>query len=107
MQPTPINIHFVGNLPAKRAEIGAATTPPTIKPAITCQCETPIVAKKVKALAKVTKNSVKLTVPITNWGERPFDINVEVTKGPQPPPPKESKKPPAKANQPARLTFFF
>jgi hypothetical protein len=53
---------------------------------------TPIIKKKENALARVTKNSVRLTVPITNLGLRPLLIKVLVTIGPQPPPPKESRK---------------
>ena len=103
--PTPINIFLSGNLPASLAAIGAATTPPTIKPKIVCQWLTPRIIKNVSALAIVTKNSVKLTEPITYLGVRPLEINVLVTNGPQPPPPNESRKPPAPASQPACLTF--
>ncbi len=91
---------FRGNLPANFAAIGAAITPPVTRANITCQFCTPINVKKVKALATVTKNSVRLTDPITNLGVLPFVINVDVTIGPHPPPPNESRKPPAPANQP-------
>lgn len=37
MMPTPINIFFTGSLPARRAAIGAAITPPTIRPKMVCQ----------------------------------------------------------------------
>ncbi|MNY63040.1 hypothetical protein D3C86_1999490 [compost metagenome] len=63
--PTPMNIAFIGNFPASLAAIGAAKTPPKINPAINCQWLMPMTEKKVSALAKVTKNSVKLTVPMT------------------------------------------
>ena len=55
-----------GSFPASLAAIGAASKPPITNPTITCQWVTPINVKKVKALAKVTKNSVRLTDPITN-----------------------------------------
>ena len=105
MIATPINIFFIGSLPTSVAARGAATTPPIIKPKMDCQWLTPRIKKKVTALAIVTKNSVKLTEPITYFGVRPFEINVEVTSGPHPPPPNESRKPPAPANHPARFTF--
>ena len=57
--------------------------------------------------AIVTKNSAKLTVPITYLDFFPLDNSVEVTIGPQPPPPKASKKPPAKPNNPVFLLFLF
>ena len=102
---TPINIFLIGSLPTSLAAIGAAMTPPMIKPKIDCQWLTPRIKKKVTALAMVTKNSVRLTEPITYFGVRPLEIKVEVTNGPQPPPPKESRKPPAPASHPALLTF--
>lgn len=109
MIATPINIFLIGNLPTIRAASGAASTPPAIRPIIDCQWLTPRIKKNVMALAIVTKNSVRLTEPMTYFGVRPLDINVEVTSGPHPPPPKESRKPPAPASQPARFTFcgFF
>lgn len=107
INPTHISIVRRGNFPASLAAIGAAIAPPIIKPAIICQCVMPINIKNDMALANVTKNSLKLTLPITYWGLLPFAIKVLVTKGPQPPPPKLSRKPPAPASQPARFTFFI
>ena len=104
--PSSINDVLRGNLPANFAAIGAATNPPMTRPNMACQWLTPRRVKKVKALANVTKNSVRLTEPITYLGLLPFVINVVVTMGPQPPPPKESRKPPAPANKPYRLNFF-
>ena len=101
-----MNMVLIGHLPASLAANGAATTPPIINPIITCQWLRPIKEKNVSALARVTKNSVILTVPITYLGVRPFDMSVLVTRGPQPPPPNESKNPPAPASHPTRLTFF-
>ena len=89
-----------GNFPASLAAIGAATKPPIMRAMIVCMCVTPNKMKNEKALARVTKNSVRLTVPITNLGLRPLVISVVVTMGPQPPPPKESKKPPRPASRP-------
>ena len=103
--PTPINIFLIGSLPANLAAIGAAITPPIINPRIVCQWLTPKIIKKVSALAMVTKNSVKLTEPMTYFGVRPLEMSVLVTSGPQPPPPKESRNPPAPASHPARFTF--
>ena len=105
--PNKMNDAFRGSLPASLAAIGAAITPPITSASITCQFCTPIKVKNVNALARVTKNSVKLTVPITNLGVRPFVIRVVVTIGPQPPPPKESRKPPRPASAPKCLNFFF
>ena len=104
--PTPINMAFVGSFPASFAAKGAANIPPRIRPKITCQWLSPKKAKNVSALAKVIKNSDKLTVPITNLGVFPFEISVVVTKGPQPPPAKESRKPPKNANQPTFFSFL-
>src|SRR5688500_3272470 len=80
-------------------------TPPITRASTTCQFCTPINVKNVKALASVIKNSVRLTEPTTYFGVRPFVINVDVTIGPQPPPPNESRNPPAPANQLYRLNF--
>src|SRR5262245_8483475 len=97
--PNNIKEALRGSLPASFAAIGAAITPPITNASITCQFCTPIKVKKVNALANVIKNSVRLTEPTTYFGVLPFVINVEVTIGPQPPPPNESRKPPAPANQ--------
>ena len=53
--PTSTNINRTGNLPANRALSGAASTPPTISPAMTSQCESPMSEKNVTALANVSK----------------------------------------------------
>src|SRR5687767_4072695 len=105
--PSNMNEALRGNLPASFAAIGAAITPPTTRARITCQFCTPINVKKVKALANVIKNSVRLTEPTTYFGVLPFVIRVDVTMGPQPPPPNESRNPPAPANQLYRLNFFL
>src|SRR5450432_2171691 len=97
---------FMGNRPASFAARGAAIVPPSIKPTITCQWLTPRKAKKVTALARVMKNSLMLTDPITYLGLLPFEISVLVTSGPHPPPPKESRNPPAPANHPTCFTFW-
>ena len=104
--PTEMNMVLRGSLPASLAANGAAATPPMINPMITCQWLSPINEKNVMALARVTKNSVMLTVPITYLGVRPFEISVLVTNGPHPPPPNECKYAPAPASQPTRFTFF-
>ena len=98
--PNKIKEVLRGSLPASFAAIGAAIKPPTISATIVCMCVTPSIIKNENALARVTKNSVRLTVPITNLGLRPLVISVVVTMGPQPPPPKESKKPPRPASGP-------
>ena len=97
--PNKIKEVFLGSLPISFAAIGAAINPPIISAIIVCQWLKPINVKNVNALANVTKNSVRLTVPITNLGVRPLVISVDVTIGPQPPPPKESRKPPAPAKK--------
>lgn len=94
---------FLDNLSTNFIAIGAATTLPMINPKIVCQWLTPNKVKKVKTLAKVTKNSVRLTVPMMYFGVRKLLINVVVTIGPQPPPPKESRNPPV----PARPFYFM
>lgn len=104
--PTPMNMALMGSFPASLAAKGAAAIPPITNPKMTCQWLNPKNAKKVRALAKVMKNSDKLTVPITNLGVFPLEIKVVVTSGPQPPPPKESKNPPKKANQPTFFSFL-
>ena len=91
---------FSGNLPASLAAIGAAITPPITNASITCQFCTPINVKKVKALANVIKNSVRLTDPTTYFGVLPLVIKVDVTIGPHPPPPNESRNPPNDASNP-------
>ena len=98
--PNKIKEVLRGSLPASFAAIGAARKPPIISAMIVCICVTPNKIKKENALDKVTKNSVRLTVPITNLGLLPFVISVVVTIGPHPPPPKESRKPPNPARGP-------
>ena len=105
--PTNIIIALTFNFFDKWAAIGAAQTPPKIKPKIGCQFDPPIIVKKVKELAKEMKNSAKLTEPIINLGFLPLAINVEETTGPHPPPPIESRNPPVNASQPTFLTFFL
>lgn len=56
---------FCGSFPANLAAKGAAMEPPTINPKTIYQLLTPKEAKKVIDAASVTKNSAKLTVPIT------------------------------------------
>ena len=60
----------------------------------------PMVPRKVAEMVAVTKNSVKLTEPIVNRGVVPWPSSVEVTIGPQPPPPIASRKPPPKPSGP-------
>lgn len=69
-----------------------------IKPIIICQCTNPIIVKKVATSATVTKNSARLTEPIENLGLCPLATKVDVTIGPQPPPPIASKNPPDTPN---------
>ena len=106
-EPSKMNEALRGSLPASFAAMGAAITPPITRARITCQFWTPINVKNVNALASVTKNSVKLTEPTTYRGVLPLVINVDVTIGPQPPPPNESRNPPAPASQLYRLNFFL
>ncbi|HEY0731813.1 MAG TPA: hypothetical protein VGD33_05310, partial [Chitinophagaceae bacterium] len=87
--PNKIKEAFLGSFPASKAERGAAIMPPMISARITCQCCTPIIIKKLKALANVTKNSVRLTEPTTKRGVLPLVMSVADTIGPHPPPPKE------------------
>ena len=53
-----------------------------------------MVVKKVAATVVVTKNSDVLTVPIVLRGSAPWMSRLEVTTGPQPPPPAASRNPP-------------
>ena len=64
-RPTNIMDVLRGSRPTNLAAIGAAIRPPIIRPTMVCQCVAPSKIKKVKALDKVTKNSVILTEPIT------------------------------------------
>ena len=67
-----INMMVLGfiNL-SKYAPIGAARTPPTINPRIVFQLWNPRKNKNTPVLAKATKNSAVLTVPIVSFGVFP------------------------------------
>jgi len=80
------------------AASGAAMIPPIVKPRIICNCANPIIMRKVATSVKVTKNSAKFTVLMVILGLCPLATRVDVTIGPQPPPPSASKKPPIKPN---------
>ena len=60
-------------------------------------------SEKTAALASVRKNSAKLTEPMVVRGSLPELTSVDVTTGPQPPPPAASTKPPNKASFPTCL----
>lgn len=79
------------------AAIGAAITPPIIRPSIISNWTDRINKTNVTASLAVTKNSVVLTVPMDMRGLCPLATNVEVTIGPHPPPPIASQKPPTPA----------
>ena len=96
--PTIIINALDGILLHMYAASGAAVTPPIIKPRIICHCTNPIIVMKVATSVIVTKNSARFTVPIVNRGLCPLATRVDVTIGPQPPPPIASKKPPIKPN---------
>ena len=98
-------MNFAGIFLVSKAPNGAAKTPPINNPRMTRQCVSPIVRMNVIASARVTKNSEKFTDPIVFLGVWPDDINVEVTIGPQPPPPMASKVPPIKPNGINKLVF--
>ena len=106
--PTAINIFLFDNLEVNIAENGAVTIPPISRPAITFQgCFSVVsVNKKVTALATLKMHFATVELPMTNLGVRPFLINVPVTNGPQPPPPKESINPPINPNT-VILLFLF
>lgn len=78
-----------------------------IKPTINRQRTNPINVKKVATSATVTKNSARLTEPIVNLGLFPFATKVDVTIGPQPPPPIASKVPPTVPNGKRWVITFF
>ena len=63
--PTAINIAFIGTLPTNLAAIGAAISPPTIKPATSIIGILLKRIKKVIELTNTTKNSARQTEPIT------------------------------------------
>ena len=97
-QPTTIIKNFTGRYLHKRAANGAAKRPPMTKPAIVEKGAVVINIEKKPAVARVKKNSAKLTEPIVNLGSCPAPTSVEVTIGPHPPPPAESMKPPVNAS---------
>jgi len=96
--PTIIISALGGSSLQTLAARGAAKIPPMIKPTIICQCASPVIVKKAATSDTVTKNSSRLTEPIVNLGLFPLAIKVDVTIGPQPPPPIASKNPPATPN---------
>src|SRR5665647_1937202 len=104
-QPTIINMVFKGSLPTNLAAIGAAISPPIIRPATSANGILLNRIKNVMELVNTTKNSARQTEPITYRGLLLFESKVLVTNVPQPPPAKASIKPPAEASHPARLTF--
>jgi hypothetical protein len=63
--PTIMNIVFMGSFPTNLAAIGAAITPPMIKPATSQSGILFRRIKKVIELANTTKNSARHTDPIT------------------------------------------
>src|SRR5262245_55346266 len=65
----------------------------------------PSVKKNVAEVAAATKNSATLTEPITNLGLFPRATRVDVTTGPQPPPPTASTNPPTKPRGSNRVCF--
>lgn len=95
--PTISNKIFGLTFFTNKAANGAATTPPIISPKIGAKLSSLMKNKKVLALARETNISTKLPVPTANRGCCPFPINVELTTGPQPPPPIASAKPPIPA----------
>src|SRR5829696_1457842 len=72
---------------------GAANTPPRTSGTRYWKADAPSSTKNVVAAATVTKNSVVLTEPTVCRGACPEPISVEVSTGPQPPPPLASRKP--------------
>ena len=74
---------FLHNTAAK----GAAKRPPNTKPTMIGQVLVSISNEKTAALINVRKNSAKLTEPMVVRGSLPELTNVDVTTGPQPPPP--------------------
>ena len=83
-----------------------ATIPRIKNPATNFQSWMTRVKINVVTLATVSIHFAKVELPITYLGVWPFFINVPGTKGPQPPPPNESIKPPAKPSN-VILLFFF
>src|SRR5215208_5173154 len=72
---------------------GAAKTPPRTSGIRYCKDDAPSSTKNVVAAATVTKNSVVLTEPTVYCGACPEPISVDVSTGPQPPPPLASRNP--------------
>ena len=105
--PTTIIRNFTGRYLHKNAAKGAANSPPTTSPKIIGQGAEAIKIEKKPAVAKVKKNSAKFTDPIVDLGSCPAPTRVEVTMGPQPPPPAESIKPPARASFEIFEPFIF
>ena len=101
-----MNIVLSGNLPTSLAAMGAAISPPAIKPATSAKGMFFKKMKKVMELASTTKNSARQTDPMTYLGLLLFEINVLVTRVPQPLPAKASRNPPILASQPALLTLL-
>jgi len=58
---------------------------------------------KTPVLKNDTKNSAVFTVPIASFGALPLLMRFDVTKGPHPPPPTESRKPPKRPSKPKFL----
>src|SRR3954451_14542834 len=79
--PTMTIIGRAGSRRAISAAKGAASTPPSTKPVMIGQSDTPIVATKVADTATVTKTSARLAEPIASRGTLPRPIRVEVTIG--------------------------
>ena len=85
------------------AASGAANAPPAQSPSTTGQLLKPIVTTKVADWTTVTKNSARFTDPIAMRGSWPRPTSVEVTIGPQPPPPIASINPPTNPSASTRL----
>ena len=62
----------------------------------TVKASAPSETRKVAEIVTERKNSAVLTVPITLRGCAPWTSKLEVTTGPQPPPPAASRKPPTR-----------
>lgn len=83
-----------GSFPVMYAARGAATAPPTMRPAMTGHSSIPIVNTKAPVIVHVTKNSEIELEPTALRGFVPPPIKVLATIGPQPPPPAASRNPP-------------
>jgi len=92
---------------AAKPPSGAAASPPIKRPIIALvKFSAPRVTMKVAEMVTERKNSAVLTVPITFRGCTPWTSRLEVTIGPQPPPPAASRKPPMKPSGPTTRGFF-